>query len=127
MLLHAPALACGQAAGLEQDPVGDADLADVVQKEAPLEARIVEKRRRDLEREPRRVARNPAGVAARPEVARLQRRREHCDGLRVGLGQKLVLAAADLDQPVQICGVDNAAALVGVGAGPLDHRRDEAK
>jgi hypothetical protein len=41
------------------------------------------------------------------------------------LGQKLVLAAADLDQPVQVGHVHDAGPLVGVGNDPLHHRRNE--
>jgi hypothetical protein len=40
--LHPPALGWSEAARLEQDAVGNADLPDVVQEEAPFEARIVE-------------------------------------------------------------------------------------
>src|SRR5262249_31313381 len=71
VLLHPPALGSGQSAGLEEDPVWNADLPDVVQEKAPLEARVVEQRRRDLERESGRVRGDPAGMPARAEVARL--------------------------------------------------------
>ena len=125
MLLHPPALTRGQGAGLEQDLVGHADLADVVQQEPPFQARVVEQRGRDFEGKPRRVARHPPGVAARPEVSRLERRGEHGHGLCVCLGQELVLAAADLDQPVEVGDVHDAASLVGIGNDPFDHRRDE--
>ena len=75
MLLHLAPLVGIERARLEQDPVGDADLPDVVEQEAPLEARIVDERGLDLEREPDAVGRDALGVAARAEVARVETRR----------------------------------------------------
>ena len=55
MLLDAGALGGVERARLEQDSVRDADLADVVQEEAPLERRVVDERRPHFERQARRV------------------------------------------------------------------------
>jgi len=56
------------------------------------------------------------------------RRREHGDGLRVGLVEELVLPAADLDQAVQVGGVDDVApGAHRAEAGLPDERRDEGE
>ncbi len=67
-------------------------------------------------------------MPARAEVSRLQGRREDRDGLRVGLDEELVLAATDLDQPVQVGGVDDVGAPVQLAeAGPPDEWGDECE
>ena len=60
VLLDAFALRTVERPGLQQHVVGDPDLPDVVQQEAPFECRVVDERRRHLERESRRVRRDAA-------------------------------------------------------------------
>src|SRR2546423_15560131 len=64
-------------------------------------------------------------MPARAEVTRFERRRKDRDGLRVGLVQELVLAAADLDQPVQVGDVDDVARDMLAEAVLADQGRDE--
>src|SRR3954453_17397829 len=73
MLLHHPALLRRQRPRLLEDAVGDADLADVVEDEAVLDADVVGERRLDGTRQVERVARDAVRVRAGAHVLGLER------------------------------------------------------
>src|SRR5258705_12232079 len=75
--LHEPAFRNRERCRLEQDVVGDADLADVVQKEAVLQACVVEQLWIDRLRKLDRLALHALRVRAVAGVLRLDSRREH--------------------------------------------------
>src|SRR3954449_10583891 len=87
---------------LEEDVVRNPDFADVVKLESPFEAGVVEKCRRNVERQARSVGRDPSRVGAGPAVARFECGGERRDGLSVRLVEQLVLAPPDLDEAVQV-------------------------
>ena len=89
-------------AALLQHVVGDADLADVVEQEAVLDARIVEERRLDRLRQLDRVALDALRVRGGAEVLRLERAGERGHRLAVGPLQELPAAALDLEQAAQV-------------------------
>ena len=80
VLAHLVPLLLVQAAGLEQHPVGDADLADVVQVRRLLERRKDVLLPAQLVTQHHRVGRDPGGVAERVVVLGVQRRAQ---GLQV--------------------------------------------
>jgi hypothetical protein len=84
MLLHRQPLVIGQRAWLEQDRVGDADLAHVVEEKAVLELEVLREVRRDPLGDRERQRGDPLGVLARPVVAQLERggKRAHADAVR---------------------------------------------
>src|SRR5579863_8436464 len=102
MLLHLRALLAVELAALEQDPVRNTDLADVVQQKAPLEAGVIGERGRDLERQTHRVRAHPRAVVARAKVARVERLSQDDERLSVGLIEQLVLAMADVDETLKL-------------------------
>src|SRR6185503_21259978 len=57
---------------LEEDAVGDPDLPDVVEQEAPFDRRVVDQRWIELERQPRRIGADAAGMRVGLSVARLE-------------------------------------------------------
>src|SRR5437764_13710642 len=127
MRLHLSALVRSQWARLEEDPVRDGDLADIVEEEPPLQTGVVEQRRRYLESERGRVGGNPARVLTGAEITRFQRCGERAYRLRVGVFEQLVLAVPDLDQPVQIRGVGHVLRLRRCEASPFDLARDHGE
>jgi hypothetical protein len=90
---------------LEQDAVGDADLAHVVQEEAVAGARVVHdlgaRRARELDG----VALYAVRVRTRARVLRLERARERHDRLLVGPLEEETLATLDLEQMAQVARV----------------------
>ena len=73
--------ACVEQPALAEDRVGDADLADVVEEEAVLDARVaVERAGVDLRQQAHRVRAHALRVARAAEVLRLERARERRDG-----------------------------------------------
>ena len=89
-------------AALLQHVIRDADLADVVEQEAVLDARIVEQRRLDRLRQLDRVALDPLRVRRGAEILRLERARERSHRLAVRPLQELPAAALDLEQATQV-------------------------
>ena len=79
-----------------QDPVGDPDLADVVEQEPVLDARVGEERRVDRPRECARIALHALRVRAGAEVLPLERARERGDGRAICGLQPLALAHLQL-------------------------------
>jgi hypothetical protein len=99
-------------AGLEQDAVGDADLADVVQR-ARVASSSASARQPEREREPLAQAADALDVLAGVAVARLGGLAEAADDLELGLAQlRGALAHALLEHLV--VGRD-AAALAALG------------
>ena len=99
---HQPLLRVVERAALLQHVIGDADLADVVEEEAVLHARVVEQRRLDRFRQHDRVALHPLRMGRGAEVLRLERARECSHRLPVRPLQELLPAALDLEQPAQV-------------------------
>src|SRR4051812_34031024 len=91
---------------LAEDLVGNADLAHVVQKEAVLDARVVEERVLDRARELGGVPEHALRVCTCAEVLRLERGRECANGLAVRMLQQSALSALDLEHPAQILRVE---------------------
>ena len=89
-------------AALLQHVIRDADLADVVEQEAVLHARIVEQRRLDRLRQLDRVALDPLRVRRGAEILRLERAGERSHRLAVRPLQELPATALDLEQTAQI-------------------------
>ena len=92
--------------GLLQDAVGDPDLADVVEQEAVLDARVVQQLGRAHRRELDRVALHALRVRARARVLRLERARERGDGVVVGGVEQRALLALDLEQVAKVARVE---------------------
>ena len=113
VLLDLLPLGAGERAALLQDLVGDADLADVVEQEAVLEAGVVEQRGVDSLGERQRVVLDALGVLSGLRILRLERVRERGDGLAVGVLQRAALRPLDLDDPAEVARVDEQ--LLGVG------------
>ena len=97
--LHAPALRRAERTGLLEDPVRDPDLADVVQEEAVLRARVVaDGAFVDAPGERDRIVLDALRVRARARVLRLERARERRDGLAVGVLEQHALAPLELEE-----------------------------
>ena len=92
--LHQRALGLVERLGLEEDRVGDRDLADVVQQEAELDLRVVGQRQRRRARDLQAVGGDALGVLARVGVARLDGVGERAHGRDVGRAQLLRRARA---------------------------------
>jgi len=104
--LHAAALGSTQRAGFLQDPVGDPDLADVVQQEAVRGARVVcDRHVAHGLRESARIALHALRMRARARVLRLERAGERGDGLHISALQQLALAALELEHVAQVARV----------------------
>src|SRR2546429_682295 len=100
--LHRAALRLRERSRLEQDLVGDADLADVVEQEADLRARALREHRIDAPRQLERVVLDTLGVRAGADVLRLERRSESADGLAIGGLDEPALRALELEQMTEI-------------------------
>ena len=123
---HQPGLAVVQGPRLLEDAVGDPDLADVVEQEAVLGARVVDEVGAHRPRQLERVALHPLRVRARARVLGLERARERRDGLLVGVLEQDALAALDLEQVPEVAGVEEELLPVlglALGAGRAAARR----
>ena len=117
MLLDQTALGIRQRPGLVQDPVRDPDLADVVEQEAELEARVVEQARVDELRERQRVMLDALRMAARARILRLECICKRRDRLAVRMLQQATLPAFHLDDPAQVTGIDEQLLGIAFAAG----------
>ena len=106
MRLHHPALVGVERAGLAENPVGDADLADVVQQVAELDGLVREQLGRDDRRQLARVPLHARRVRAGADVARLERVRERTERLAVGPLDVAAVTALDLEQAPHVTGVE---------------------
>ena len=102
MRLHPAALGLAQRARLQEDPVRDPDLADIVKEEAVCRALVTYHRLADGLGKSGGVPLDALRVGARARVLRLQRAREGRDRLEVGALQQLALAALDLEHVSQV-------------------------
>src|SRR5881628_1837758 len=84
MALHHLGLRGFEWARLEEDRVGNADLAEVMQEEAVLELGIVGEARGDLARQLEGERRDSLGVVPGDVVAELEGGRQRADGRRIG-------------------------------------------
>ena len=114
---HEPRLPLVQRPGLLEDAVGDPDLADVVEEEAVLGARVVDQVRADLAGQLERVALDALGVGPRARVLRLERARQRGDGLLVGVLQQRPLTPLDLKQVAEVARVEEELLLVSLPLG----------
>jgi hypothetical protein len=116
--LHRPSLGFAQRARLEQDLIGNADLADIVEQETDLGARVLRELGIDAARELERIVLNPLRVRAGGDVLRFERGRERADGLAVGALEQPALGALELEQVPEVVRVeDQLAASMRFGAG----------
>jgi len=97
--LHELPFAVVESRRLAQNAVGDADLADVVQKESVFHAAVIEQFRRDLVGQLERVTLHALRVGAGAAVLGLERPRQRRHRLGVGALQKCALTPLELDQP----------------------------
>jgi hypothetical protein len=104
--LHPPPLRLGQRPGLEENAVGDPDLADIVEQESILGARVVDQHGVDRLRQLERVALHPLRVGSRARVLGLKRGRESSNRLVVGAFDQVALATLDLEQMPEIARVE---------------------
>ena len=129
MALHLDALVGVEQALLEQDPIGDGDHPDVVEQEAPLEARVVGERRLDLEREAHRVGgRRARSARSTPKSRESSAALSAEQRLAVGVVLELVLALADLGQPLELVSLRASAEPTGdvAGSGRLPVERSSS-
>ena len=97
--LHELPFAVVESRRLAQNAVGDADLADVVQKESVFHAAVVQQFRRDLVSKLERIALYALRVSAGAAVLGLERPRQRRHRFGVGALQKGALTPLELDQP----------------------------
>src|SRR5436190_21249565 len=105
MLLHEKQLRGAQRSFLVEDRVRHPDLADVVQQEAVLEARIVEQARFERLGQLERVAMNAQRMPPRRLVSHFERVRQGGNRLAVGVLQQPPLCPLDLSEPAEVTGV----------------------
>ena len=110
--LHHPPLGLVQLDRLEQDLVGHADLADVVEKEAVLERGVGRELGIDCARQLERVALHALRMLPRPRVLRPERARERRHRLLVRALEQPALRPLDLDEMAEIAGVEDELLLV---------------
>ena len=105
MLLHEKQLRRAERSFLVEDRVRHPDLADVVQQEAVLEARIVEQARFERLGQLERVAMNAQRMPPRRLVSHFERVRQGGNRLAVGVLQQPPLCPLDLSEPAEVAGV----------------------
>jgi hypothetical protein len=99
---HQPQLGVVERTRLLEDVVRDRDLADVVQEEAVLDARVAEQRGLDRLRQLDRVPLHPLRVGRGSRVLRLEHPGERGHGLLVRAPEQRLAAALDLQQAAQV-------------------------
>ena len=122
VLPHLHPLLAGEGPVLEQDPVGDGDLPDVVEQRAALDDPEIGLGDAHLEGQPPRVPRHPLGVGSRARVPRVEGAHE---ALQEGLG-----ALPDNLLQVQVLAPELLRKLLVPAperrrVGRLGHRRDQ--
>ena len=110
---HRAPLPIVERAGLLEDAVRDPDLADVMEQEAVLGARILHQLGADRPGQLERVALHALGVGAGACVLGFEGARQSRDGFLVGVLDEEPLAALELEQVAQIAGLGRSCSWPG--------------